>query len=230
MTTTIVDGWFGAPGKTAKEPKDLWEIWMNSVGIGSGLILNVPPTVTGQVGPTLVNSAHALGAALKRSWSKPVATLLPLHAPNITLTCTGDRNRFPDSTKKNTLASNNSSADNTTSSSSSSSSSSSWVVAVDPIVVFNAVRTVEDIYHTRQSIAKYKIEAKLASGAYKEITSPTRGHTVGVGTIDVVDNGNGASLAGVSALRWTCLEGRNGPNSTSRVTLAGVALYLAMPP
>jgi hypothetical protein len=84
------------------------------------------------------------------------------------------------------------------------------------------VRSTEDVYHQKQSIAKYAIEVYIPTGGgheWRDITS--RGRTVSLGTIDMTKVTTGAT-----SLRWTCLQGEMGGIGT----LAGVELYLAKPP
>ena len=53
---------------------------MSSVGVGSGWILNLPPTVTGQIPEQWAAPAIAFGQALNASFSTPVASLLKANA------------------------------------------------------------------------------------------------------------------------------------------------------
>jgi hypothetical protein len=55
---------------------DMWKVWMSSVGVGGGWIMNLPPTVTGQIPDHWAAPAIAFGKALKESFSKPKAVLL----------------------------------------------------------------------------------------------------------------------------------------------------------
>ena len=67
---------------------ELWDRWMNSVGVGAGYILNVPPDSTGQIPDEWVTPAAELGHALRASWRAPLASLL---THNVTFpSCTSD--------------------------------------------------------------------------------------------------------------------------------------------
>ena len=84
---------------------------------------------------------------------------------------------------------------------------------------FNAIRSCEDVYHSKQAIAQYKIEYSSGAG-WTDVT--TRGHTVGIGTIDLLPKPVTATQ-----LRWSCLQSESGSGDA---VLAAVELYAAHPP
>lgn len=74
VDVSIRPGWFyhAAEDGRVKSPEELMDIYYSSVGRGSNLILNIPPTKSGRLHPTDLHNLLAFGRALKQEFSKPL--------------------------------------------------------------------------------------------------------------------------------------------------------------
>jgi alpha-L-fucosidase len=87
-TGSMIGGWFGPKGDRERmTAAEIWSAWMESVGAGAGLILNLPPTVTGSIPQEWAAPAIEFGEALRASFATPVASLL---RENTTVACGAD--------------------------------------------------------------------------------------------------------------------------------------------
>lgn len=62
-------------GGTPDSVESLLDLYLRSVGLGSNLILNFPPTTTGQIAPSFVEVAEGFGAAVSALYSKPIVAV-----------------------------------------------------------------------------------------------------------------------------------------------------------
>lgn len=67
--------WFWENKHDYLDAGHLWDHWMATVGRGSNLIINVPPSIYGGVPPKYAQQTAALGAALRSSFSRAVAEI-----------------------------------------------------------------------------------------------------------------------------------------------------------
>ena len=62
-------------GGTPDSVESLLDLYLRSVGLGSNLILNFPPTTTGQIAPSFVEVAEGFGAAVSALYSNPIVAV-----------------------------------------------------------------------------------------------------------------------------------------------------------
>ena len=62
-------------GGTPDSVESLLDLYLRSVGLGSNLILNFPPTTTGQIAPSFVKVAEGFGAAVSALTSNPIVAV-----------------------------------------------------------------------------------------------------------------------------------------------------------
>ena len=78
-------GWFWSHGCKPQSAPSLMELYLQSVGLGSNLILNFPPGPSGQIEPAFVEVAQQFGQAVAALWSNPVQTVHNVHGRQVVL-------------------------------------------------------------------------------------------------------------------------------------------------
>ncbi|MFT3861022.1 alpha-L-fucosidase [Micropruina sp.] len=69
-------GWFWAPADEPKTLEHLMAVYYGSVGLGAGLLLNVPPDDRGRIDPADAARAREFGAEVERRFGRPTALSL----------------------------------------------------------------------------------------------------------------------------------------------------------
>ena len=66
-------GWFWHQGETPLTPARLFQMYLETIGRNSTLILNLPPDVTGSLPAATVNSLHGMGELIRQRLTKDFA-------------------------------------------------------------------------------------------------------------------------------------------------------------
>lgn len=204
ITGSAIGGWFGPIGDHEHvSAQSMWQDWLGSVGVGGGWILNLPPTVTGQIPAKWAAPALAFGKALRASFAKPVARLL-LHG-NTSVACGRGAPPLLLAIPPGTGAWNS--------------------VRSSEDVFHNGQLVAEYFIEAELPLADSN---NNPGRRWENVT--TRGKTVGVGTVDqavLASSRVAGGLQGASQLRWSCKAAAGG---VAAVTLSAVDLYMAHPP
>ena len=179
----------------------MWDLWLASVGVGGGWILNLPPTVTGQIPASWAAPAIAFGEALRASFSSPVARLL---RRNATVLCGPGAAPLLIPIPAGT---------------------GPWNAVRSAEDMYHAGQLVAEYFIEAQPVPTTSARQGQPHGVWANVTS--RGRTVGVGTIDQVGHSRRAAGLQASQLRWSCRAAARG---AARITLSAVDLYMATPP
>lgn len=173
------------------QPKDLWVHWLQTVGRGSNMILNVPPNTTGKIPEEYAASAAAFGRAIAASFKDESAVV-------------GDAAKTMDKNATQ-LPSVQCKADG----------SGGYIMLEIPAgATADAIVAAEDLAQG-QSIGSYAIEVKKngtdvggdadananAAAAWVALTG-LHGQTVGHKLVDTLPY---SAIVGPAWLRWSCL-------------------------
>jgi alpha-L-fucosidase len=83
--TVSSGGWFWSHGCSPQSAPSLMELYLQSVGLGSNLILNFPPGPSGQIEPAFVDVARQFGQAVTALWANPIQTAHDVHGRGVVL-------------------------------------------------------------------------------------------------------------------------------------------------
>ena len=223
ITGSAIGGWFGPEGdKEHLSASKMWDIWLSSVGVGGGWILNLPPTVDGQIPGRWAAPAIAFGNALRVSFSKPVAS--NLLKENTTVECGVNAAPLIIPIPAAVVG--------------------AWNAIRSAEDVFHHGQLVSDYLieaqpkqHDGDDSTEHEIHGRGGGGGgggtgggggeEKWLNVTSRGNTVGVGTIDQVGHPSRSAGLHATQLRWRCLSARGGATA---VSLSLVELYFATPP
>lgn len=93
-------GWFYHDGESPLTPERLFQMYLETVGRNSTLILNLPPDKSGSLPPATVNAMTRMGALLKQRLSQDLAQTAHVEA-SVTRTGGVNRNYVADNLKDN---------------------------------------------------------------------------------------------------------------------------------
>lgn len=80
---SIRRGWFWHPDDEPKSVAHLMAIHLRSVGMGAGLLLNVPPAASGRIDPVDVQRIREFRAELDRRFGQPITATVEQRSPGV---------------------------------------------------------------------------------------------------------------------------------------------------
>ena len=198
------------PGQRVLTATELWQKYLRTVGRGANFIMNLPPNATGQFPPEFVEEVTSFGAAVNRTFSRPIMSVGVHTAASIPLACTPGGGGAQ---QQQHVVLNFTAAD------------------LGEAVEFDMIVTTED-NAKGQRIASYTVEVYVAGqeeGTEWQLL-PANGKTVGHKVIDVLPFPiqTFPVPTAVEAVRFTCTGAAPGAGDVAY--LRSFAVYKSSPP